>query len=345
MRDRPNMRTAFNSTLYPNSPSLPAPMSEFFMLVAMATLLGLTSFIVGMIPLTLTVSGTLLSCLSALGTGLLLGTGLGVIIPEGIEALSTDGGTLSNSLISLPLLSGFSFMLLVEQFASGSTHTFAHHPQPRTSMDFAFDAELSEAELADGPLSTPRHLSFDAASPGVHPRNRATDEGLAANAVTVGLVVHGLADGFALGISALSGSNSSDLSLLVFLALAIHKVPTALAYAVSLVSASLPRAVCRRHLLAFSASTPLGAILSYALFRLVDGTNIHRAGIALLISAGSFLYVATVLQPATHKTPARSEDISSHMRTLLVTVGIFIPTAMSILLEHNHDHIPSQSGA
>lgn len=40
--------------------------------------------------------------------------------------------------------------------------------------------------------------------------------------LTLGLVVHGLADGLALGVSAL-GDTESDLSLVVFLALLIHK--------------------------------------------------------------------------------------------------------------------------
>jgi len=40
--------------------------------------------------------------------------------------------------------------------------------------------------------------------------------------LTLGLVVHGLADGLALGVSAL-GDTETDLSLVVFLALIIHK--------------------------------------------------------------------------------------------------------------------------
>jgi zinc transporter 9 len=44
--------------------------------------------------------------------------------------------------------------------------------------------------------------------------------------LTIGLVIHGLADGLALGVSALSdgeSSGSTDLSVIVFMALAIHK--------------------------------------------------------------------------------------------------------------------------
>ena len=45
--------------------------------------------------------------------------------------------------------------------------------------------------------------------------------------LTLGMVLHGLADGLALGVSALSGDSdahsSTNLSLVVFMALAIHK--------------------------------------------------------------------------------------------------------------------------
>ena len=44
--------------------------------------------------------------------------------------------------------------------------------------------------------------------------------------LTLGMVLHGLADGLALGVSALSGNDhesSTNLTLVVFMALAVHK--------------------------------------------------------------------------------------------------------------------------
>jgi len=118
---------------------------------------------------------------------------------------------------------------------------------------------------------------------------------------TVGLVMHGLADGLALGVSAL-GDTETDLSLVVFFALIIHKgsltlirflchllmlyqAPTALALTTSLLSTALPRSECKKHIAFFSASTPVGALVSYGLFSFLEaGGKGDWTGIALLIS-------------------------------------------------------------
>src|SRR5487761_1504596 len=101
-----------------------------------------------------------MSTLSALGTGLLLGAALGVIIPEyvcefysaplaahptrtqphldnglsrGIEALAhsrTPSNALDGASIALPLLFGFTFMLVVEQLSSSHTHQRHHAHRP-----------------------------------------------------------------------------------------------------------------------------------------------------------------------------------------------------------------------
>ncbi|KAI0056278.1 hypothetical protein BV25DRAFT_1814346 [Artomyces pyxidatus] len=303
----------------------------------MSALLGLTSFGVGILPLSFAFSGKHMSRLSSLGTGLLLGTALGVIIPEGIETLAAASpAKIDSHTVALPLLVGFCVMLLVEQFSHGHGH--APHPRtgsaagrPRGSVDVAFDVELSDLE--DGP-DPPRAATPTPAPP------RAVEEDRAGPALplTLGLVIHGLADGLALGVSALSGDGSDELSFLVFLALAVHKAPTALAFTLSLLSTSLSRTECRRHLLVFSASTPVGAVLSYSLFSFFGAGEVNRVGTALLVSGGSFLYVATVLQPVSHEKSGgmATEDIGPKTRTLLVTLGIFIPVVLGSFLEHHH---------
>ena len=55
----------------------------------------------GLAPLFLTVSDSQLQTISAVGAGLLIGTALGVILPEGSEAFRTaqeEGGTRAKSL-------------------------------------------------------------------------------------------------------------------------------------------------------------------------------------------------------------------------------------------------------
>lgn len=91
-------------------------------------------------------------------------------------------------------------MLLIEQFTS---HNGGHSHSRANSLPYI---TLNSNPAEDGE-------EMDRAS-GWRPEK--------AFPVTLGLVVHGLADGLALGVSAL-GDTKSDLSLVVFLALLIHK--------------------------------------------------------------------------------------------------------------------------
>ncbi|KAI0304442.1 Zinc/iron permease [Multifurca ochricompacta] len=308
-------------------------MSSLSVLLTLSGLLGITSFGVGILPLSLTFSGGHMSRLSSLGTGLLLGAALGVIIPEGIETLAHSrlSSPLTGASIALPLLSGFTLMLVLEQLSSSyahphhRTHSLGHHAGVAL-RDFVFDVELAD---------DPGHLHASTTRASIE-----SDVPPPAYPMTIGLVVHGLADGLALGMSVLSSTESSPsygLSLVVFLALAIHKAPTALAYTISLMSTSLSRADCRKHLLLFSASTPVGAITSYASFSFFGSQQVDRVGTALLISGGSFLYVATVLQPISHHRPS-SEAVGTKMRIFLLLLGIFTPFALGSLLDHGHSH-------
>ncbi|KAI0036551.1 Zinc/iron permease [Vararia minispora EC-137] len=297
--------------------------------LGMSALLGAASFGVGVLPLSASFSKQYLARLSRLGTGLLLGTSLGVIIPEGVEALAAANKSAEapTRTIALSLLAGFAVMLLVEQL--GPAHA-EHAPQlPHTPFvpgtpgtgRRSFDVELAELE---GEQSVSSAAGSDAARP--------------AYPLTVGLVIHGLADGLALGVSALS-EGETDLSLIVFLALAIHKAPTALAFTLAHLAAGTPRPTARTHLLLFSLSTPAGAVLAYTLFAALGLRDPSRVGAALLVSGGSFLYVATVLQPVAHGHGQGEGDGSKSEGRLglgLLLAGFITPFLLSSLLEHGH---------
>ena len=165
---------------------------------------------------------------------------------RGIEALahSRPSTTLDGASIALPLLFGFTFMLVVEQLSSSHAHQphhhHHHHHKPRmglghhaarvASPDSIFDVELAGYE--DGPdgASGAHERRVAASSSGASTTaetNAESDLPPSAYPITVGLVLHGLADGLALGMSMLSNNEPSSpsyaLSLVVFLALAVHK--------------------------------------------------------------------------------------------------------------------------
>lgn len=143
----------------------------------------------------------------------------------------------------MPLLFGFTLMLIVEQLTASHTHAHAHHnpnhdPNHHTharrlslhaagiaSPDSIFDVELAGLDDDDDTGSVPApharrasvsatKTNVDSVSPSAYP-------------ITIGLLLHGLADGLALGMSVLSTDESSShpyaLSMVVFLALAVHK--------------------------------------------------------------------------------------------------------------------------
>jgi zinc transporter 9 len=261
---------------------------------------------------------------------------MSVLLPRGIEALARSRpstNTLDGSSIAIPLLFGFTFMLVVEQLSSSHTHHNQPHHARRPSQhalgltsppDSIFDVEL--AGLDDGTDGVPAHHERRASGGSVSATKTSVEgDSPSAYPITIGLVLHGLADGLALGMSVLSNDGSSShpyaLSMVVFMALAVHKgactpssgarafpawpsscslnriahfcapaAPTALAYTVSLMSTTLSRVECKKHLILFSASTPVGAIASYASFSFFGSKHVDGVGTALLISV-SFLVV------------------------------------------------------
>ncbi|TXT13096.1 hypothetical protein VHUM_01497 [Vanrija humicola] len=174
---------------------------------------------------------------------------------------------------------------------------------------------------------------------------------------TLGLVIHGAADGIAIGASSLSGS--AQLGLVVFLAVLVHKGPAALGLTTTLLNLHLTPAQVRRRLVIFSLSAPLGALLTYALVLLFgkgSSTSGHDrlgwwTGVVLLFSGGSFLYVATVIQPISqtgpddhchdihHEVHKREEPppLPYGMRTGLILGGMLLPLLLSLLVG-SHDH-------
>ncbi|KAG5352692.1 Zinc transporter ZIP9-B [Termitomyces sp. J132] len=318
------------------------------LLFVMSILLGATSFACGILPLSVAFSKTCLERLSAVGTGLLLGAALGVIIPEGMEtAVEASPGLIPTSTIALSLIFGFTFMLVIEQIVSPHAHSHNDHTlglhtvkkdSTQKSAEVDFDAELGELEQEEG-LDRP---GYRQPAPSSIPLNdpHASEFTGRAFSLTFGLVIHGLADGLALGASSLAKDQSgvsSNLSVIVFLALIIHKAPTSLALTTSLLAISLPRQKCKEHLIAFASSTPISAVASYLLFSSFGNGDNHWTGIALLVSGGTFLYVATVLQPVSnHRGASSIGDMRPITRVFHIVVGMIIPLILSVVLGHGH---------
>ncbi|KAG8920705.1 hypothetical protein FRC03_010823 [Tulasnella sp. 419] len=352
----------------------------FTTLVILVSVLGVSSFLAGMIPLSVAMSRKRLAQISTVGTGILLGAAMGVIIPEGVETIyesskSDKAGSKASPhvLIATSLLGGFTLMLLLEQLLShllssprASKYTLANsHPTPGRSV-----LPLSPTSR-DPPTSGSHHdtdvdpdleLEMELNAMGVGDETPVKNP----NMLTLGLVIHSLADGLALGAAnavadtATTGlatgdsttqdagaswvSDATGVSIIVFLAIAMHKAPTALA----LTSTLLPQLTtrqARQHLIAFSLASPLAALFTYLCLRFLGPSQMlgDWTGVVLMFSGGTFLYVATLLSPlqsgghsdGAHLEPS-SAELSPKVRTVLVVLGMWIPVGLGRLFGGHH---------
>lgn len=286
------------------------------------------SYIAGYLPLMFTLSEKMITYTSSLGAGLLIGTALAVIIPEGVQALYSIGQSssvpelikdrerredmvlqfqregpasvsydLSHFYLGAVLTSGFLMMLLIDQIIFRDYHG-------NDNEDLITSTKLI-------------------------PRNR---HGTA----TLGLLVHSAVDGVALGAAAASAH--SHVEIVIFLAIMLHKAPAAFGLTSILQKIGYDRRKIKRHLFAFSITAPIVAILIYMLlFHFKSDSksifNDKLNGIALLFSAGTFLYVATV-----HVIPelsqSRPDKLLSKSEIFCITVGAILPIFFSFTHQH-----------
>jgi zinc transporter 9 len=319
-------------------------------LLSFAMLVG--CYLAGSIPLAITLSEEKLKLVTVLGAGLLVGTALAVIIPEGVHTLYAaqeqghaaareaiavvkkaaddlvkasgpvqasvqhehehghhhEHSTEMHTWIGVSLVLGFVFMLLVDQLSGGS---HSHSP--------------SDSEVGAG---------------GVQKRHNMT--------ATIGLVVHAAADGVALGAAA--STSQTDVEMIVFIAIMLHKAPAAFGLVSILLHENFERNRIRKHLAVFSFSAPILAILTY--FGLSQTSkevlsSVNATGIAMLFSAGTFLYVATVhvlpeiasMGTIQTVTPDGTVIIREHkgfskLELFVMVIGALLPLVLSV--GHHH---------
>lgn len=312
-------------------------MDDLWTLVLLSLSMLIGCYIAGIIPLSITLSEDKLKSVTVFGAGLLVGTALAVIIPEGINAMYTSGdhshhheshsketekhtatghehhehhhSTMDvHSLIGITLVSGFIFMLIVDQI--GGAHAHAHAPA---------DTEAGQTLQQN--------------------RNRIT--------ATLGLVVHAAADGIALGAATVLAH--THLTMIVFIAIMLHKMPAAFGLVSFLLHEGFERNRIRKHLLVFALAAPVLAVFTYVILSQRSVESLHdtkTTGIAMLFSAGTFLYVATVhvlpevsSSKTQHSNPDGSVVIKEHKGfrskdLMAIVIGAVLPVILSIGHKH-----------
>lgn len=309
-------------------------MDEIVTLFVLSLAMLIGCYVAGSIPLAFNLSEDRLQLITVLGAGLLVGTALAVIIPEGVnalyssaleavETLHTQSKTESDTpaghskdgdhehthylevhhYIGISLVLGFVFMLLIDQLG---------HSHSSSSRQSQGDSEAAVTQPKDSTKIT----------------------------ATLGLVVHAAADGIALGAAA--STSHKDTEIIVFIAIMLHKAPAAFGLVSFLLHEGLQRNRIRKHLFVFALAAPLLAVVTY--FGLSQGgkealSQTNATGITMLFSAGTFLYVATVHvlpevahMPSSSDSAERSGFKCTHLTALVL--GALFP----LLLGFSHHH-------
>ncbi|KAL2201437.1 Zinc/iron permease [Corynascus similis CBS 632.67] len=284
-------------------------MASLIFLIVTSVVMAVASFLAGALPLSLSLAQSQLRLIASLGAGLLVGSCLIVILPEGIEALAAASehshdssesetrasrtmlrradkpanhtGELPAFSIGFALVIGFALMFLVDRLPRHATERFRTAP---TSRHVSLEDLAGSSVSGDG--ESEGFLDFVTPSP-KQTRSLAT---------TLGLVIHAAADGIAMGASATT--SNLNVGLIIFLAILVHKAPAAFGLTSILLKQGLSKRAARVHLMVFSLAAPVGALATYFLVSLIGGASLEGesaqwwTGMLLLFSAGTFLYVA-----------------------------------------------------
>ncbi|XP_044773991.1 zinc transporter ZIP9 isoform X3 [Neomonachus schauinslandi] len=276
-------------------------------LLSLAMLVG--CYVAGIVPLAVNFSEERLKLVTVLGAGLLCGTALAVIVPEGVHALYED------------ILEG------------------KHHQVSETQNVIASD------KAAEIPVAHEHEHNHD------HTQLHAyIGVSLVLGFVFMLLVdqigsshVHSTdADGVALGAAA--STSQTSVQLIVFVAIMLHKAPAAFGLVSFLMHAGLERNRIRKHLLVFALAAPVMSMVTYLGLSKSSKealSEVNATGVAMLFSAGTFLYVATVhVLPEvggmghSHRPDPTGGRGLSRLEVAALVLGCLIPLILSVGHQH-----------
>ncbi len=224
-------------------------MSGWIAALAVAATAFLGAFLAGMIPRYFhkTPSGTWIS-VTAVAAGLLLASAMVIVIPEGFELLFLEH-------VRGAVPHADRFLGLPPVLASGLA----------ILAGFLLMLVLETHGIAH---------EFD-------------EETRTSTLLLLGLGIHALTDGLALGASTATGVMAITVPIL--LAVMVHKIPVAFGLGVFVWQGRAANPLQR--ILIFSLATPTGLLVTFLFLRQLAHEWI---GLILLFSGGTFLYVATI---------------------------------------------------
>ncbi|WPK23476.1 hypothetical protein PUMCH_000717 [Australozyma saopauloensis] len=276
-------------------------MAGFLSLVFLGTFMFVACMAVQLFPLKTQLSPKMLQKALALSIGMLVGTAIAVVVPEGVELLVEGKDLLLWRVpvlfvIGCSILMGFMVMYLVD-----------HHQVIKNR----FFPELMLSKVND--------TSFGS---------------IVQCPLTLSLILHSTTDGFALGVT--SVDELLSMHYIFYSMIILHKLPTAFSLSTVLVQKGLSERLCYAHFLAFAAATPIALILAYPLAR-ISLTDHSMLAVLLLFSSGTFLYSVVHLvldQPPKDDPESISVNIPEQnddfLNLVLTMCGTLVPLLFSL---------------
>ena len=150
--------------------------------------------------------------------------------------------------------------------------------------------------------------------------------------LVLGLTLHSATDGLAIGAAAATGSVS--ITATIALAVLIHKGPAAFSLGIFSMHERSNRNDSIRDIVIFSLATPI--MMMVAFYALQD-LETHIIGLAMLFSAGTFLYIATVdtLPDIHNPETGRMAMLYVLLGAAILGTALFGMDALG-LMEHGH---------
>ena len=285
----------------------------------MSGIMFIAAFGFGYLPLKLDLSSKRVMQFTAIGAGVLISSAFLVVIPEGMEILEGH-----------------------------EEHEEGEHDEEEEEGHAEEEGEEEEeghAEEEEGEHSEEEH----AVEPSVlgmailvgfvvmlileifglpHAVHHDEDKDLLGISATIGLIMHAAADGLAIGASV---SSSTETGLIVFVAIMLHKGPAAFGLASFLEHIKLEKQKSQLYLLIFALSSPIMAIVTFFALKDTSLATDENIGLALMFSAGTFIYVATVdVLPQVH-----SHEHEKDTTVWYVILGMAL-VYLTTLLGHQH---------
>ena len=307
-----------------------SPPSTSGLAVVIMLTMFVASLVAGAIPLLgIRTHTNLLRWATSLAAGFLISSALLVALPEGFHLVSKDG---TETHISHANES--------ETHGNNQNDTEAHEDNGRHSFHrlFSFGAYqtaglalllgfllmLAIESLGFGHALHEEHHHEDSGEDHIHHPSSGSSRGKGlATSIVVGLSIHAITDGLAVG-AALT-TNSISLTLPLMLGIVMHKMPAA--FSLSAFSQHSHGNVRRtwKELTVFSLATPVALFIAW---RILGGLEVYWLGLAVLASAGTLLYVATV-----DVLPNVIHGANRKMVFLQVAIGTTVILVLLLVLE------------